>query len=182
MTEQKTVQMEKKTKTENPMRRVKLEKVVLSCGAIGPNLEKSQKLLEMLSGKKAQIVNSGPKRRIPDFGVKPKMPIGTCVTLRGKEASEILKKLLGAIDNALYESQIAENAFSFGIKEYIEIPGTEYKRDIGIRGLNVTAVFVRNGVRVKRKKIKTGKLPHKQNISPEEIITFMEENFNTEVD
>ena len=49
------LQVEGKTKKQNPMRKIKLEKIVLSCGATGPNLEKSQKLLEMLSGKKAQI-------------------------------------------------------------------------------------------------------------------------------
>ncbi|MFH1290140.1 MAG: 50S ribosomal protein L5 [Nanoarchaeota archaeon] len=169
-------------KKENTMRSVKLEKVVLSCGATGPDLEKSQRLLEMLTGKKAQIIKSGPKRRIPNFGVKPSMPLGTAVTVRGKEAIELLKKLLGAIDNELDEDQIAKNSFSFGIKEYIEIPGTEYQREIGIRGLNVTACFTRAGVRVKRKKIKAGKIPNRQYIKPEEIIKFMEENFDTEIE
>lgn len=167
---------------ENVMRKIKLEKVVLSCGATGPDVEKSKKLLELLSGKKAQIIRAGPKRRIPAFSVKPKMEIGTRVTLRGKEAIELLKRLLGAIDNALSEKQIADNGFSFGIHEYIEIPGIEYQREIGIRGLNVTVAFIRPGVRVKRKKIKQGKVPEKQRATPEEIISYMEENFDTEID
>jgi large subunit ribosomal protein L5 len=167
--------------TENPMKAVKLEKVVLSCGATGPNLEKSKKLLEMLSNKKVQTISAGPKRRIPAFGVKPGLELGVMVTLRGKDAFDILKKLLGAVDNALDEDQISENAFSFGIKEYIEIPGAEYKREIGIRGLNVTAVFSRAGFRTKRKKIKSGRLPKRHHVSPEEIIKFMEENFDTDI-
>ena len=104
---------------ENPMQNVKLEKVTLSCGATGQELEKSKKLLEMLTGKKAQIVKAGPKRRFPAFGVKPNLELGTRVTVRGKEATEILKKLLGAVDNYLDEKQIIPNTFSFGIKEYI---------------------------------------------------------------
>ena len=171
----------KKTAIENPMREIKIEKVVLSCGATGLDLEKSKKLLEMLSGKKVQIIKAGPKRRIPAFNVKPGLELGTRVTLRKKEAIEILKRLLGAIDNTLSESQISENSFSFGIHEYIEIPGVEYKREIGIRGLNVTVVFIRPGVRVKRKKIKSSRIPAKQIISPEEIIRFMEENFKTKI-
>ena len=163
------------------MREIKLEKVVLICGATGPNLEKSQKLLELISGKKAHIIKAGSKRRIPDFGVKPFLPLGTRVTLRGKDAFEILKPLLGAIDNRLNEKQISDNSFSFGIKEYIEIPGIEYQREIGIRGLNVTAAFIRRGIRVKRKKIKVGRVPERQYIKPEEIIKFMEENFKTEI-
>lgn len=169
------------TVSENSMRRIVLEKVVLSCGATGPDLEKSKKLLDLLSGKKAQIIKAGPKRRIPNFGVKPFLPLGTRVTLRRQEAFEILKRLLGAIDNALDEDQIAKNGFSFGIHEYIEIPGIEYQRDIGIRGLNVTASFIRPGVRIKRKKIKSGKVPARQHVTKEEIIKFMEENFGTEI-
>ena len=31
---------------ENPMRKIKIEKVVLNCGAVGPDLEKAKKLLK----------------------------------------------------------------------------------------------------------------------------------------
>ena len=130
-----------KLKQKNKMRTVNLEKVVLSCGATGADLEKAQKLLQFLTGKKAQIVMAGSKTRIPDFGVKPGMELGTIVTLRKNDAKEILKKLLGAIDNSIKNSQISENTFSFGIHEYIEIPGVVYQREIGFRGLNVTATF-----------------------------------------
>ncbi len=164
------------------MHKIKLEKVTLSCGAIGLDLEKSKKLLEMLSGKKAQIVKAGPKRRIPAFGVKPGLELGTMVTLRGKEAVEILKRLLGAVENFISKKQISENTFSFGIHEYIEIPGTEYKREIGIRGLNVTVSFIRPGIRVKRKKIKAGNVPRRHHASKEEIIKYLEENFSTEIE
>jgi large subunit ribosomal protein L5 len=68
---------------------------------------------------------------------------------------------------------------SFGIHEYIEIPGVEYQREIGIRGLNVTISFARPGFRTKRKKIKYSKLPKKQNITEEEIINYMGDNFKT---
>ena len=47
-------------------------------------------------------------------------------------------------------------------------------------GLDVTVVFKRAGRRVKLRKMKRGKIPAKQRISREEIIKFMEENFNTE--
>lgn len=166
---------------DNPMRKIKIEKVVLSCGATALELEKSRKLLELLSGKKAQITKAGSQTRIPDFNVRPHLPVGVCVTLRKNEGIEVLRRLLGAIDNSLKKKQIAQNGFSFGIKEYIEIPGIEYQREIGIRGLNVTVCFIRAGVRVKRKKIKKGKLPKKQHISREEIISFMKENFSTAV-
>ena len=79
----------------------------------------------------------------------------------------------------LKTKQISENNFSFGIKEYIEIPGVEYQRDLGIIGLDVTVVFKRIGRRVGIRKVKRGKIPAKQRITPEEIIKFMEDNFQT---
>jgi len=171
---------DQKLETVNIMRKVKLEKVILNCGATGQDLEKAKKLLELLTEKKAHKIAS--TKRIPNFGVRPDLEVGTRVTLRGKKALEILKRLLAAIDNFLDEKQISKNALSFGIEEYIEIPGVEYQREIGIRGLNVTAVFTRPGVRVKRRKIKKGKIPRKQHISSGEIAEFMRENFSTEVE
>jgi len=167
----------RKDKSNNPMRKIKIEKVVLSSGAVGTDLEKARKLLELLSQKKAQIIKS--EKRIPAFDVRPGLEVGTRVTLRGREAIELLKRLLGAIDNELKKKQVSDNHFSFGLREYIEIPGIEYQRDIGIRGLNATVDFVRAGARIKRKKIKAGKVPARQHIRASEIIKYMEDTFQT---
>ncbi len=171
---------EQKILQENQMRKIRIEKVLLSCGAIEKDLEKARKLLEMISGMKAQIIAS--TKRIPNFGVRPGLEVGTRVTLRGEKALQLLKRCLESIGNLIRESQVSTNHFSFGIREYIEIPGLEYQRDIGIRGLNITVVFTRPGTRVKLKKIKTGNLPPKQYISQKEIIKYMEENFQTKFD
>jgi len=165
---------------ENQSRKVEIEKVVLSAGARDKELDKAKKLLELISDMKAQILTT--KKRIPNFNISPGMEVGARVTIRGEKALKLLKRLLVAINNTLSEEQISQNHFSFGIKEYIEIPGIEYQRDIGIRGFNITVDFIRHGVRVKRKKIKSGKLPKKQQVTPEEIINFMEENFQTNFD
>lgn len=169
---------EKQILKENPMRKIKIEKIIISSGATGNDLEKAKKLLNIISGVKPQVMAS--TKRIPSFNVRPGLEVGTRVTLRGEKALELLKKLLGAVGNTLSDEQVSENHFSFGIREYIEIPGIEYQRDIGIRGLNVTVVFIRPGIRVKRKKIKSGKMPRKQYVSQEEIIKLMEEQFQTE--
>lgn len=168
---------QEKIESENIMRHIKIEKVILSCGATGDNLTKAKKLLDLISQRKSQIIASN--KRIPDFGVRPGLEVGTRVTLRGEEAITLVRRLLGAIDNVLKKKQISPNHFSFGIHEYIEIPGIEYQRDIGIRGLNVTIVFSRPGIRVANKKRKSGKLPEKQNVTQPEIIKYMEDNFKT---
>jgi large subunit ribosomal protein L5 len=164
---------------ENPMRRIQIEKVLLSGSGKDKNLEKSAKLLNILSGMKTQIIKT--QKRIPDFSVRPGLEVGARVTLRRDKAIAQLRRLLGAIDNTLKSKQISPNHFSFGIKEYIDIPEVEFNRDIGVMGLNVTVVFVRTGIRVKRKKIKSGKFPLRQNVTKEEIINYMKENFKTKI-
>ena len=163
----------------NSMRRPFIAKVILSAGATGNDLVKAQKLLEIIAKRKAQIIKAGAKQRIPELGVKPGLELGTRITLRGREAMVLLNKLLGAVENKLSRSSIAENHFSFGIEEYIDIPDMEYVREIGIRGFNVTVVFERHGLRVKHKKIKRGRIPARQRIKPEEVIQVMEDTFKT---
>ena len=162
---------------ENPMREIKIEKVVLSIGATGENLEKGVKLLQLLTGRKPAKMIS--RKRIPTWDVRPKLAVGAVVTVR-KKPEEILKKMLAAIENQIRKKQISENNFSFGLKEYIEIPGVEYQRDIGIMGFDVTVVFKRTGRRVKVKKLKRGRIPKRQAIPKQEIIKFMEDKFKTE--
>jgi len=135
--------MKTEAKLENPMRQIKMEKVILSAGATGDDLIKAKKLLEIVSGRKAQILASS--KRIPEFDVRPGLEVGTRVTLRGKEALDILKRLLSAIANELKSKQVSDNHFSFGVKEYIEIPGMEYQRDLDVIGLDVAVVFKRAG-------------------------------------
>jgi len=161
---------------ENPMREIKIEKVILSIGGIGDPLEKGMKLLKIITNKTPTKTIS--TKRIPTLGVRPGLEIGVMVTIR-KNPEEILKRMLLAIDNTLKRKQISENNFSFGIKEYLEIPGMEYQRDVGIMGLDVTVVLKRTGRRVKLRKIKRGKFPKRQRISREEIIKFMEDKFQT---
>ncbi len=164
-------------KNENIMRKIKIEKVILSVGGTGEELEKGFKLLKLLTGRKPAKRMS--KKRIPTWGVRPGLEVGALVTIR-KGTEELLKRMLTTIDNSINKKKVVENHFSFGIKEYIEIPGIEYQRDIGIKGFDVTVVFKRAGKRVAIKKIKRGKIPKKQRISKEEIIKFMEDNFSTE--
>jgi len=161
----------------NSMQEVKIEKIVLNVGGIGEDLEKGYKLLQFLTKRKPARMKS--QKRIPTLGIRPGLEVGAVVTIR-KGKDELLKRMLATVDNKVRKKQISENNFSFGIKEYIEIPGIEYQRDIGIRGFDVTVVFKRAGKRVNLRKMKKGKIPERQMISKEEIIKFMEEKFQVE--
>ncbi len=172
----KTETKMKKNENENVMRKVRIDKIVLNVGGTADALEKGFKLLKYITKEKPAKIKSN--KRIPTWGVRPGLEVGAVVTLR-KNYTDLLKRILTSIDNTLRKKQVSENNFSFGIKEYIEIPGIEYQRDIGIIGFDVTVVFKRSGRRVGLRKMKQGKVSKKQIISKEEIIKFMEENFQT---
>lgn len=160
------------------MRKIRLEKVTLNIGGTEEKLEKGFILLKKISGKTPVKVKA--TKRIPTWQVRPGLEVGVKVTLRGEDAFNILKKLLPALDNTLKEKQIQDNFFSFGIHEYIEIPGVEYIREVGIMGLEVTAVFSRAGKSIEVRKIKRGKA-RRIVVKREEIEEYLQSNFNTNI-
>jgi large subunit ribosomal protein L5 len=161
---------------ENKMREIKIEKMVLNVGGIDDKLEKNAKLIEILTGRKAAKMKT--RKRIPALNVRPKLNVGAVITIR-RNFEPLLKRLLAAVDNKIRRKQVSNNTFSFGIKEYIEIPGLEYQRDIGITGFDVTITFQRAGKRIQLRRVMKKSPPKRQRISPEEIIKYMEEKFQT---
>ena len=159
------------------MREIKIEKVVLGIGGTEEYLEKGIKLLNLITGKNPSKTQT--RKRIPSLSVRPGLKVGAVLTIR-RDTDALMRRLLSAIDNKLRKKQVSENTFSFGIKEYIEIPGMEYERDIGIMGFDVTVTFARAGRRISLRRMKTSKLPKKQRISKDEIIKYMEDHFHTQ--
>jgi large subunit ribosomal protein L5 len=108
-------------------------------------------------------------------------PIGVKVTLRKQEAVEFLKRAFAAIDNKLPASCFDNTGnFSFGIKEYIDIPGMKFDPDIGIFGMDVCVTLERPGYRVKRKKLKK-KIGKKHRITPDEAREWVKNTFGVEI-
>lgn len=160
------------------MREIKLDKVVLNIGGVGEKLDRGVILLEKLSGKKA--VRVAATKRIPTWHVRPGLEVGTKVTLRDEEAEEMIKRLLPAIKNTLKEKQIQDNFVSFGIHEYIEVPGLEYIREVGIMGFEVTIVFVRAGKRTELRKVKQGKV-RRQTVAAADIAEIFKTKYGTKI-
>ncbi len=158
------------------MREVRFEKVVLhATTADQAKLEKYKKLLNVITNRKPAVTKA--KRRIAAFKIRRGLVIGCKVTVRGKQGEELAKRLLKAIDNTLSKKQVGPGFVSFGIKEYIEIPGVEYMRDVGIVGFDVTICLTKPGKRVKLRKIKKSKIGKKQTVSKEETIEFLKNKF-----
>jgi len=163
----------------NQMQTPRIEKITLNVGAgkDQTRLEKGVAVLKMITG--IEPMKTVTSKRIPTWGLRPGLPIGCKLTLRKTKASEVLKRLLEAKNNKLQPSQFDEAGnISFGIHEYIDIPGVTYDPKIGVLGLQVCVTLERPGYRIKRRKLETKKICKKQVISKEEAMTFMQKQFN----
>lgn len=166
----------------NPMREIRIEKVILNmgCGGDLAKIEKAKKLLKKLTGREPKITLS--KKR-STFGIAKGKPVGVMVTLRKKEAEDFLKKAFDGIGNRLKEEWFDEfGNFSFGIKEYIDLPGIKYDYDIGLMGFDVCVTLERPGFRIKRRKIQKRKIPKEHRITRQEAIEWVKKKFGIEVE
>ena len=164
------------------MREISIEKVTLNIGAGKDHnkLEKGLKLINSITGYKP--VKTFTKKRIQEWGLRPGLPIGCKLTLRGNRALDLLKRLLEAKDNSLQLSNMDnEGNISFGIGEYIDIPGVKYDPDIGIMGFQVCITLKRKGFRIKHRVLKRRVIPRKHRIKKEEAVKFMKDMFNLNV-
>lgn len=162
------------------MRQIRIGKVTLNIGAGGPGeeLEKSKNLLERLTGMEAKETKA---RGRSAFGVSKGREIGTKVTLRGEEAREFLERVFKARNGEIPQKNFDEQGnFSIGVKEHIDLPGTEYDPDVGIFGLDVTVTLERPGFHIRRRKI-SKEIGEGHKISREEAIKFVENNFEVQV-
>ena len=164
----------------NPMKEIRIEKVTFNIGTgeAGNKLEKAMKLLQSLAEQKP--VQTVTKKRIPTWGIRPGMTIGTKVTIR-KNQDKVVDRMLKAVRNSLSLKKIGNGTISFGIPEHIEIPGTKYDMDIGIIGLGVMVTLERRGFRVNRRTVKKTKIPQRHLISKDETISFLKTKFNTTI-
>jgi large subunit ribosomal protein L5 len=177
-----TVQETQGSNRANRPQEIKLGKLVLNIGVgrSGEAIERARRVLEDLVKQKASSRKA--KKSIRDFGVHKGEPIGMMVTLRRDRAQEILKLLLQSRENRLPSSCFDDfGNCSFGIKEHIEIPGVRYSPDIGIFGMNVSAVLERPGYRVSRRLRAQTKIGKRQRVNREDSIAFFKRNFGVEV-
>lgn len=159
-----------------------MEKVTLNIGVGegGEKLSKAETLLERLSGQKPSRTQA--RKTVREFGMRKGEPVGVKVTLRGKRAEEMLAKLLQAVDNRLPARCFdGSGNFSFGIREYIDIPGVRYDPELGMFGMDVCVSLERPGYRVKRRRRRPGKVPRAHAVAREEAIKFVTEKLGVTV-
>ena len=166
----------------NKMKEIRIEKLTLNMGMgeAGDKLKKAVKLLSTVSNKKPVLTKS--YKRIPTWGVRPGLEIGAKVSIRGENAKKMLERLFKAIDNRIKATSFDKYGnFSFGVKEYIDIPEVEYDPDIGIIGFEVAVTLERPRYRVKKRKYNKSKLGKNHVITKNEAIDYVQNNFGIKV-
>ncbi len=166
----------------NPMRKIYVEKVTLNIGVGegGMALDNAKKLLTKITNRKP--VETLAKVRNPVFKIRKGDAIGAKVTLRNKEAVEILKKALKAKKNKLQRKMFDKfGNVSFGVSEYIDFPGIKYDPRLGMIGFDVCVTLCRPCKRIQFKKKRKAKPGNNHRIRYEESIEFMKKNFAVEI-
>lgn len=166
----------------NPMKQIRIEKLTLNIGAGKDQnlLKKGTKLLKHITG--IEPVKTITQKRIAEWGLRPGLPIGCKITLRNKQALEVLQRLLKAKNNVLSTTCVDNSGnISFGIHEYIDIPEVKYDPEIGIIGLQASLTLERPGFRIKRRKIMKRKISSHHKINKEEAIKYLEKEFKVKI-
>ncbi|HEV8359776.1 MAG TPA: 50S ribosomal protein L5, partial [Candidatus Thermoplasmatota archaeon] len=167
---------------DNVMRHPRLEKVVVNIGVGegGEKLIKAEKVLGMVTGKKPVRTLSKVNNR--EWGLKPGMPIGAKVTLRGDDARAFLKKAFDVRNGIVpwYNFDDGGN-LNFGVPDYTDFPGMKYDPDIGIYGMNITAVISRAGARIRGRRLLRSRIPGRQRVDREEATAWVAKEFGVQV-
>ena len=120
---------------------------------------------------------------MPTWGIRPGLPIGCKTTIRGKAAEEFLIWTLKAKENKLSKKCFTkEGNFSYGVKEYLDLPGSKYDPNLGIRGFDVCVNLKRKGYRVKLRKFNKAKIGKNHVVSKDDAINFVKERLKAVVE
>ena len=160
----------------NKMRDMLVEKVTVNMGVGSPGerLEYAKELLQRLTNRK--VVETKARRREPVFKLRPGLPIGAKVTIRGKDALVFLDKALAARKRTVSANSFDDHGnFSFGIAEYIDFPGAKYDPKIGMFGFDVCITLTRPGKRVALRRIGSSKIGRNHRIKRDEALAFAKE-------
>ncbi len=157
------------------MKDIFIEKIVLNIG-IGKDgdIKNAKEILKAVTGRDPVVTNS--KKR-STFNVAKVKPIGCMMTIR-KDCEKLLSRLFESKEKKIKKSSFDSGGnFSFGIPEYINVPGVQYNPNIGILGFDVAVRLARPGYRITRKRLGS-KISKTHVIEKEDAMDFVKKKFD----
>jgi large subunit ribosomal protein L5 len=166
----------------NPMTQPRIAKVTVNIGVGegGEKLEKAERVLQKLTGRKP--VRTLGKETNRELGVKPGDPLGCKVTLRGEAAEDFIRRALYSRKNRIYEYSFDNQGnLQFGVADYTNFEGERYDPEIGVFGMDVNITLEKPGHRIKRRRLLSRPVPKPHRVTREEAMAFLVPKFNIEV-
>lgn len=168
--------------SENQLAQPRIAKVTVNMGIGegGERLEKAEKTMQKLTGQKPMRTFGKVNNR--ELGVRPGMPIGCKVTLRGQNAEDFVRRALytrlNKVHNWSFDNQ---GNLQFGVSDHTTFEGERYDPDIGVFGMDVAITLEKPGHRVKHRRLLARKIPQRHRVTRDEALAFLTQKFQLEV-
>ena len=166
----------------NPMRRLKVTKVTVNIGVgqAGDRLEKAEKVLASLTGRKP--LRTVAKAAHRDWAIREGQPIGVKVTLRGDDAITFTKKALETRNNRVQNWSVdREGNLNFGVPDHTAFEGQKYNPEIGIYGMDIAVTVERPGFRIKHRNLLQRRVPPRHRVTREESQSYLKNTLGLEI-
>jgi len=172
--------MAKGAANPNTLARIAKVTVNIGVGDGGDRLEKAEKVLAKLTGRKP--VRTLGREMNRELNVRLGQPIGCKVTLRGEDADSFVKRALYTRKNKVYEYSFDNQGnLQFGVADYTNFEGERYDPEIGVFGMDVCITLEKPGHRIKRRRLVARSVPSVHRVTREEAKAFLSKKFAIEV-